>query len=162
MCAWGILGSGAFGKVYRGTWNGTPVAIKQLQDQPGIDVAAGFKAEFESMVALRHPNIVMLLGVITEPLSIVMEFVEGQSLEQLIHKSGGYDQLPISRRLEILRQVAAGLTYIHDRKIIHGDMKPGMSAPHLHLMLQPTLCWTLPARSAWSTWVSPNFERRWR
>src|ERR1700676_2134411 len=57
-----------------------------------------------------------------------MEFVEGETLEKLIRRSG---RLEIKLALEIARQVATGLAAVHKQKLVHRDIKPGniMASP---------------------------------
>jgi serine/threonine-protein kinase len=53
---------------------------------------------------------------------MIMEFIEGQSLAELIESEG---KLPIHRAVPMFKQIAAGCAYAHSRNIIHRDLKPG-------------------------------------
>jgi eukaryotic-like serine/threonine-protein kinase len=57
-----------------------------------------------------------------------MEFVEGQTLDSLIKRSG---RLEVKLALEITSQVAAGLEAIHEQKLVHRDIKPASSGRQL-------------------------------
>ena len=56
------LGAGAFGEVWRATYNGTPVAVKKLHNKLDAANLEAFKAECELQLSLRHPNLVQLMG----------------------------------------------------------------------------------------------------
>ncbi len=122
------LGEGSYGVVYRGTWRETEVAIKQVKcDSLDGEVIAEFEAETEIMLALRHPNIVLLLGatsprVKTEPPLLVMEWMAGGSLFDALH----HDQRkrPVNEK-KIALDVGQGLAYLHSSRppILHRDLK---------------------------------------
>jgi serine/threonine protein kinase len=73
-----LTGSGGFGKVYRGLWAGTEVAVKLLHNQDmSKKLLDEMKAEVQVLQQLHHPNIVMLMGMCTKPpnVSIITEFL---------------------------------------------------------------------------------------
>src|ERR1700745_4339124 len=72
---------------------------------------------------LRHSNVssVLHLGRIGSSSFYAMEFVEGETLENLINRSA---RLEVKLALEIATQVAAGLAAIHKQKLVHRDIKP--------------------------------------
>lgn len=82
-----VLGGGAFGQVWRGTWRGTPVAVKvlsgalQRETMPEVELKA-FVDEVSMLARLRHPNICLFMGVCIEPpnRAIVTELVTRGSL----------------------------------------------------------------------------------
>ncbi len=82
-----------------------------------------FFAEARAIAALDHPNIVQAYSVDNEMdrYFIVMEFVDGADLQQLVDQSG---PLPIPRAAEYIGQAAAGLTHAHTRNLVHCDIKP--------------------------------------
>jgi len=103
------------------------VAIKTLnRDLPDDELAemqARFVREAKSAGRLNHPNIVTVYdaGVAGEVAYIAMEYLEGQSLQQLM-KSGG--ALPLDKAVDIVAQVAEGLDYAGRFGIVHRDIKP--------------------------------------
>jgi serine/threonine protein kinase len=73
-----LTGSGGFGKVYRGLWAGTEVAVKLLHNQDmSQKLLDEMKSEVQVLQRLHHPNIVMLMGMCTKPpnVSIITEFL---------------------------------------------------------------------------------------
>ena len=103
------------------------VAIKTLNRDLPDDQLAEFQARFvreaKSAGRLNHPNIVTIydVGTAGEVAYIAMEYLEGQSLQQLM-KSGA--SLPFERVVDIVAQVAEGLDYAGRFGIVHRDIKP--------------------------------------
>ena len=126
----GILGVGGMGVVYRGMDNsvGREVAIKTLTEATE-ELRQRFQLEARSGV-LNHPNIVTVydFGEQDGNPYIVMEFVPGDSLENLLRAGR---QFSLIEKLEIVRQVCLGLGYAHQKGVIHRDIKPA------NVMVQP-------------------------
>ncbi|KAK1274747.1 Serine/threonine-protein kinase CTR1 [Acorus gramineus] len=120
------VGIGFFGEVFRGTWNGTDVAIKIFLEQ---DLTAenmeDFCNEISILSRLRHPNVILFLGACMKPphLSMITEYMEMGSLYYLIHISGQKKKISWRRRLKMLRDICRGLMCIHRMKIVHRDLK---------------------------------------
>lgn len=123
------IASGSFGRVYRGDdpRTGQVVAIKVLRnkwtmDKQKVDL---FQREGKLGMSIRHPNIVSVLAVsqdsVTKQFFIVMEFIEGGNLRDLlqIRKPLGTDE-----SLRIMEECAQGLAYSHARGLTHRDIKP--------------------------------------
>jgi serine/threonine-protein kinase len=126
----GILGVGGMGVVYRGMDKsvGREVAIKTLTEATE-ELRQRFLLEARSGV-LNHPNIVTVydFGEQDGLPYIVMEFVPGDSLENLLRDGR---QFSLIEKLEIVRQVCLGLGYAHQKGVIHRDIKPA------NIMVQP-------------------------
>jgi serine/threonine protein kinase len=119
-----VLDKGAFGEVCRGRWRGNEVAVKLFcTGRPTPETMEAFKREVFVMNCLRHPNVVLLLGACQTPpkLAIIMEFVAGGSLYQLIH----VDKRPLSvtETAQLATDICRGLQYLHSINILHRDMK---------------------------------------
>src|ERR1051325_11195026 len=119
------LGHGAFGRVYRAydPLMNRRVAIKVLIAEGDPDMLARFRSEAGTTASLKHKNIVTVhdFGEHEGQPYLVMELVEGDNLHKIIY---GQDPLTLLDKLNILFQVAEGLSYAHDSKVIHRDIKP--------------------------------------
>jgi serine/threonine protein kinase/tetratricopeptide (TPR) repeat protein len=120
------IGSGGMGEVYKAedTKLGRTVAIKLLSGGGSENLAARrrFMKEAQSASALNHPNIVTIHAIEeSEGLAfIVMEYLEGQTLKDLIERDGA---LPLSKLLDIGIQVAEAIDAAHEIGLIHRDIK---------------------------------------
>jgi Tol biopolymer transport system component len=120
------IGEGGMGAVYRATDThlDRPVAIKVLPPDKVADPdrKARFVQEAKAASALRHPNIVVIHDIAFDGGLdfIVMELVEGQSLDELIGRHG----LKLAEALSCAVQIADGLAKAHGAGIIHRDIKP--------------------------------------
>lgn len=121
------LGKGGMGVVYKAEERESKeiVALKILPPELTIDpiFITRFKREADSIRQLDHPNIVKLYEVGEEGTTyfMAMEFVDGGSLHDLLHKEG---KIELQRALKIALQVADALAYAHEKGIIHRDIKP--------------------------------------
>ncbi|XP_061975815.1 serine/threonine-protein kinase CTR1-like isoform X5 [Populus nigra] len=120
--------SGSFGTVYHADWRGSDVAVKILEEQEfHAERFEEFLSEVSIMKRLRHPNIVLFMGAVTQPpnLSIVMEYLSRGSLHKLLHLPDAALILNERRRLNMANDVAKGMNYLHQFRppIIHRDLK---------------------------------------
>ncbi|QDU43335.1 Serine/threonine-protein kinase PrkC [Symmachiella dynata] len=122
-----LLGTGGMSSVYLAehTLMRRQVAIKVLP-QSRVDDASyleRFHRESQAVAALDHPNIVRAYDVNQEGNVhfLVMEYVAGQSLQELVTQKGPLDFV---QTVEFVRQIAAGLEHAHDAGLIHRDIKP--------------------------------------
>ncbi|MGH2677744.1 MAG: Stk1 family PASTA domain-containing Ser/Thr kinase [Actinomycetota bacterium] len=123
-----LLGQGGMARVFRGTdrvLNRT-VAVKVLSPQFASDeqFVARFRREAQAAAALNHPNIVSVYdtGDQGDVHYIVMEYVEGRTLRDVIRQEGPI--LP-ERASEIAQTVARALAAAHEAGLVHRDIKPG-------------------------------------
>jgi serine/threonine protein kinase len=124
-----ILGRGGMGAVYLAEHVELhrKVAIKVLVPSKEEDqrlAVERFQREARSAAALDHPNIVRIFDV-SRHLDVpylVMEYVEGETLQQLIDRDG---PIPYSTASEYIAQAASGLQHAYEKGFIHRDIKPG-------------------------------------
>jgi len=117
------LGRGGFGVVWRGQWNRTQVAIKQiLAEKLSPAALSEFTHEAHLMYQLRHPNVVDFYKICTEPnrYCIVMQYCEKGSLYHWLLTP---EAMSWPVRLRISLGLAKGLQYLHENKIVHRDLK---------------------------------------
>ncbi len=126
----GLLGRGAMGTVYDG-WDPVidrRVAIKTVrlpdaQDEEAVESLARFKREAQAAGRLTHPNIVGVYdyGETADLAYIVMEFVEGRSLKDVLAAA---ERMSAADAALLMEDVLAGLTFSHSRGVVHRDIKP--------------------------------------
>lgn len=121
------IGQGGWSLVYQGEHLRLkmPVAIKMLKHSLAMDedFLDNFRHEAEIIARLNHRNIVRVYDIeeLFRTQFIIMEYLEGRSLEELLSKQG---PLEPQAAADILGQVAGGLHYAHGQGIIHQDIKP--------------------------------------
>jgi eukaryotic-like serine/threonine-protein kinase len=136
-----VLGRGGMAEVFLAAWQVAPevvrpVVVKRLHSHFGenANLARMFIDEARLVCQLDHENIVKTYeaGLIDNHLCIAMEYLEGQTLQQLVRRA--YDQggLPVSVALFIATRVLAALEFAHEavdqrgnsREIVHRDISP--------------------------------------
>src|SRR5471030_366501 len=120
------IASGGMAVVYRAVQEplGRIVAIKALKTSAAAEenVVTRFEREAKSLANLQHENIIHIYDFYKErgSLFIVMEYVQGTDLYDLLEKSG---RVPFDVAAVIAMQVARALDYVHYRGIVHRDIK---------------------------------------
>ncbi|XP_056131226.1 raf-1 proto-oncogene, serine/threonine kinase a isoform X2 [Lampris incognitus] len=116
------IGSGSFGTVYKGKWHGD-VAVKILKvTDPTPEQFQAFRNEVAVLRKTRHVNILLFMGYMTKDnLAIVTQWCEGSSLYKHLHVQETNFQM--FQLIDIARQTAQGMDYLHAKNIIHRDMK---------------------------------------
>jgi eukaryotic-like serine/threonine-protein kinase len=128
------LGRGAMGQVYLARDENLitrRVAVKTVrpdvltdEDLQEGEAIARFEREARTAASIQHPNVVDVtdFGKSDEGVFfLVMEYVEGESLYQLLRREG---TISVQRALVMLRQICAGVEAAHDEGILHRDLKP--------------------------------------
>lgn len=122
-----LIGQGGLGVVYKAQHEflGTHSAVKFLLSAKHLDGKhlMRFQREAKTALELHHPYIagVQEFGVYDEAPYMVMEFVDGTPLNEVIEREKGISS---KTALTILKQTAEGLSYAHQQKVIHRDIKP--------------------------------------
>ncbi|KAK7403851.1 ATP binding [Neonectria punicea] len=129
-----LIGQGSFGSVYLALHavTGELLAVKQVETPaPGANsqndsrkksMIEALKREISLLRDLRHPNIVQYLGCSSSAdyLNIFLEYVAGGSVQTMLNSYGALPE-PLVR--SFVRQILTGLSYLHNRDIIHRDIK---------------------------------------
>jgi eukaryotic-like serine/threonine-protein kinase len=129
------VASGGMGTVWRALDEvlGRPVAVKVLHDRLARDpdVLERFRLEAVAAARLSHPCVVRVFdtGIDDGVCFIVMELLEGHTLEELLEERGA---LPPGDAARVVRSVLQGLAHAHREGVIHRDVKPG------NVMVDPT------------------------
>jgi serine/threonine protein kinase len=132
----GSIGRGAFAHVYKCNYFGATVAVKVLRTSPTTNgkidsqCLSNFRREAQVLLRARHPNIVLIIGVMTtagttswrgSELALVTEFCDGGSIADILYAST--EVFSVLAACRIAFQVASALAYIHAIGIVHRDVK---------------------------------------
>ncbi|KAM9851069.1 receptor tyrosine-protein kinase erbB-4 [Aulostomus maculatus] len=122
-----ILGSGAFGTVYKGIWvpEGEtvkiPVAIKILNEATGPKANVEFMDEALIMASMEHPHLVRLLGVCLSPtIQLVTQLMPHGCLLDYVYEHK--DNIGSQLLLNWCVQIAKGMMYLEERRLVHRDL----------------------------------------
>lgn len=128
-----LIGKGSYGRVYLGInfTTGDFLAVKQVevnQKAAGHDkdkmkeMVSALDQEIDTMRDLEHPNIVQYLGCERKEysISIFLEYISGGSVGSCLRKHGKFDESLVS---SLTKQTLAGLAYLHDKGVLHRDLK---------------------------------------
>ncbi|KAL6448095.1 hypothetical protein ACFW04_000254 [Cataglyphis niger] len=143
------IGSGSFGTVYKAHWHG-PVAVKTLNVKiPTSAQLQAFKNEVAVLRKTRHVNILLFMGCVSKPqLAIVTQWCEGSSLYKHLHVfESKFELLTL---IEIGRQTAQGMDYLHAKNIIHRDLKSNNIFLHDDLTVKIGDFGLATAKTRWS------------
>ncbi len=122
-----LAGTGGMSNVYRAfdSLLERRVAIKVLHERYSHDeeYVERFRREAKAIARLSHPNIVTVIdrGEWEHHQFIVFEYVEGQTVKELVEGQG---PLPVRDALTLVREIAHGLAFAHEHGVVHRDVKP--------------------------------------
>jgi serine/threonine protein kinase len=121
-----LIGFGGSARVYKGTDPELDkiIAIKTLHtDQANDRIAIGrLQKEARAMGRIKHENVVEVYRISIDPIPLIaMEYVDGESLDQLITRDG---MLGVDRFVGIAKQILQGVQAAHDLGWVHRDLKP--------------------------------------
>lgn len=115
---------GVFGKVYRGMYCGTPVAIKELREKRNDAEGESFRIEGKTLKLLHHPFICEYMGHTDNPYRIVTRlYPRNVATAVSEYDAEGKPVLTLEDKFRIAYQLAAVLLYLHKRGILHRDVK---------------------------------------
>eukprot|EP00727_Mastigamoeba_balamuthi_P009715 m51a1_g5366 putative protein serine threonine (780) ;mRNA; r:516582-519978 len=116
-----VVGEGNFGTVYRGTWRGSEVAIKQIRGGSYLSLEE-LGREIDILEQIRSPFVVTFYGAAVVPrrVSLVTEFAPHGSLAGVMQRQ----TLSQLYRLRVASNVASGMKFLHACGIVHRDLKP--------------------------------------
>jgi tRNA A-37 threonylcarbamoyl transferase component Bud32 len=122
---------GAFGRLYKGTYNSIDVAIKILErPENNLERALLMESQFAKEVTMlantRHQNVVRFIGACRKPMvwCIVTEYARGGSVRSFLsRKSKSSRSVPLKVAVKQALDVARGMEYLHSLEIIHRDLK---------------------------------------
>ncbi|KAL9224466.1 hypothetical protein vseg_000495 [Gypsophila vaccaria] len=126
------LGSGKHGTVYHGKWKGSDVAVKKLKPssfngevKEDDRLVADFWKEAHLLSQLHHPNIVAFYGVVSDGsiknFALVTEYMVNGSLKQVLRRKDR--TIDWRKRVIIAKDAAFGMEYLHEKNIVHFDLK---------------------------------------
>ncbi|KAG0239179.1 hypothetical protein BGW41_007870 [Actinomortierella wolfii] len=117
-----ILGSGAYGTVYKATWGGRQVAVKKFHINEAESSQGHVQREIQLLRTLQDRHIIQFYGTSFHEgrLVVITEYAEKGSLRHAIESTLIEDW---STKERIAREIARGLAYIHSMKVLHLDLK---------------------------------------
>ncbi|KAK6159265.1 hypothetical protein DH2020_006579 [Rehmannia glutinosa] len=123
-----VLGSSGATIVYKAVLqDGTAFAVRRIGDG-GFERVKEFENQVKAIAKLRHQNLVRVRGFYwgDDEKLVIYDYVSNGSLANVGYRKIGSSpyHLPFETRLKIAKGVARGLTYIHDKKNVHGNIKP--------------------------------------
>lgn len=123
-----VLGASGASIVYKAVLqDGTTFAVRRLGES-WVQRLRDFEGHVKAIAKLRHPNLVRVRGFYwgSDEKLVIYDYVSNGSLGTSAYKKNGStpSHLPLSVRLKIARGVARGLTYIHEKRFVHGNIKP--------------------------------------
>jgi serine/threonine protein kinase len=138
------ISEGSFGVVFKGLYRNSPVAIKIIKNSSNDE---SFHHEVRVLKSLRHPNIVLFMGVCLKDDNkfIVTELMMGKSLEHLLYQATSrltadaspfnlHRNITFTHKIHLLLDVVKGMIYLHNLEppLLHRDLKPSNILVSLH------------------------------
>jgi serine/threonine protein kinase len=117
-----LIATGSFGEVWRGNCRGKEVAAKKLPTPEDEDEIEQILTEMEILIHVRHPSVVLFMGVCIENSVIIVQELMSTDLFSYLRKN----DVSMVKKVHIAMQIAEGMTWLHGGKpvILHSDLKP--------------------------------------
>jgi len=115
-----VVAVGGQASVSFGMWRNTAVVVKRFFEVQDFEA---FQRETEVHRRLRHPNVVMLLGICSNPPAMVLELMHRGSLNDVLVSPKYSSQVDVALAIRIATDIARGMIYLHSLSIIHRDLK---------------------------------------
>lgn len=121
------IGQGGYSLVYQGIHQvlKLPVAVKMMKHTMALeeDFIEKFRKEGEIIAQLAHRNVVRVYDIeeVYHTVFIIMEYLEGESFETMLERIGS---IPVPQTVKYLIQTCSGLSYAHQKGLVHLDIKP--------------------------------------
>jgi serine/threonine protein kinase len=119
------LGEGAYGEVFRAEWAGLCIAAKKLKGAIAPDdIKEEFETEVETLKKLRHPTILLFMGITQDTEGnwyILSEFADAGSLDAYLAKNA--KKLSWATKTRFISDISLALAYLHENGCLHRDLK---------------------------------------
>ena len=174
-----LLGNGAFGEVYKAVLDEQDtndavlpytIAVKTLRlNEKAADAsdkaAKEFKHEAFIMAGFHHPNVSGIIGAVTigEPMLVALQVMENGELLKFLQKHSGFRVLTEGALLQISYDIALGMDYLHDTRILHRDLAARnvlVDTLFVCKIADFGLSWKLPENES-SVHLEGKFPARW-
>ena len=119
------IGSGNFSKVYVGKYQGQTVAVKKQVVEDASNVDKYLKKELSVLKTIAHPHLLRFIGanIVGKYAYLVTEFMQGGDVRDLVVNSNVSQDIGIKTLVQMLSNVTSALAYLHDRELMHRDIK---------------------------------------
>ncbi|XP_041839939.1 mitogen-activated protein kinase kinase kinase 1b-like isoform X2 [Melanotaenia boesemani] len=126
-----LLGEGNFGKVYAGSFQGTPAAVKRILCTEGKH-EDDIQHEIRVSLRLSHPNVVRLLAVARTDAFFLLatEYIHGATLDAVLHKVDCQIQFEGDDGTFVALDLSMAIEYVHSQRVVHQDIKPANVMVH--------------------------------
>jgi serine/threonine protein kinase/ubiquitin len=126
-----VIHTGTMSTVYRAQWKSANVAVKVIRGANEARAQAALQAELNVLRNLRHPRIVLLMGICNDvpaglgSVALVTEYCERGSLAHALYQTQSTQEMSLNQKLRLLIEIADGMSFLHQSRLLHRDLKSG-------------------------------------